>query len=102
MFLDPLLLLDEGDEFDAAAAHSFEMRGMMGGGRGYPGGSRPRCNTEIKLEKLKRLRDDKKNLPKVKTINFRDSPAILTPQELDELFPRKEISGRYVRVWQKK
>ena len=87
-FLDPLLLLDEGDEFDgaAAAAHSFEIR--PGGRHGYP---RPRCNTEIKLEKLKR---DKKNLPKVKTINFKENPLPLSPEELEQLFPRKEISAR--------
>ena len=88
--MDPLLLLDEAgatEEADGAAAHSFEIRL---GRHGYP---RPRCNTEIKLEKLKR---DKRNLPKVKTINFKENPAPLTPEELDELFPRKEITARLV------
>lgn len=83
-FVDPLLLLaDESEELDGA--HSFEIRL---GRHGYP---RPRCNTEIKLEKLKR---DKKNLPKVRTINFKENPVPLSPQELEELFPRKEISTR--------
>ncbi len=54
---------------------------------------RPRCNTEIKLEKMRR---DRRNVPKVRTVNWREAqPAQrrpLTQEELDDFFPVAEVT----------
>ena len=65
----------------------------VGGGGAY---MRPRCNTELKLEKMKQ---DKKNAPpKVKTIQWRNPTQKDKDKEmvdiLEELFPEKDISDQ--------
>jgi len=46
---------------------------------------RPRCNTEIKLEKMKR---DRRNVPKIKTVTWKPAEnGELTAEELDTFFP---------------
>ena len=62
------------------------------GGSGY---MRPRCNTELKLEKMKQ---DKKNAPpRVKTIHWKNPPVKgkegETSDFLEELFPQKYIAA---------
>ena len=49
---------------------------------------RPRCNTELKLEKMKR---DKKNQKHVKTITWKSLKPVsdLPPEELEAMFPTK-------------
>ena len=51
---------------------------------------RPRCNTEIKLDKLKR---DRKNVPKVSTVLWREpnEDEAPTEEQLDEFFPAKRL-----------
>ena len=49
---------------------------------------RPRCNTEIKLDKLKR---ERKNLPKVTTVVWRDPDETLTEDQMEDLFPAKHL-----------
>ena len=63
----------------------------VGGGGAY---MRPRCNTELKLEKMKQ---DKKNAPpKVKTIQWKNPVPKNKDKDmadiLEELFPEKDIS----------
>lgn len=62
--------------------------GLVGGSASY---MRPRCNTELKLEKMKQ---DKQNAPpKVKTIHWKNPPLKSKDKEvpgvLEELFPEK-------------
>ena len=62
----------------------------VGGGTAY---MRPRCNTELKLEKMKQ---DKKNAPpKVKTIQWKNPASKNKDKEmvdiLEELFPGKDV-----------
>jgi len=78
----------EGDDDDASLRpRSFEIRP----GRGTQlmmAGYRPRCNTELKLEKMKR---DKKNQKHVKTITWKSLKPVsdLPPEELEAMFPTK-------------
>ena len=65
----------------------------VGGGGAY---MRPRCNTELKLEKMKL---DKKNAPpKVKTIQWKNPVPKNKDKDmadiLEELFPEKDISSQ--------
>ena len=73
---------------------------LFGVGSGAGGGGvymRPRCNTELKLEKMKR---DKQNAPpRVKTVQWKNPPAKNkdkeTPDILEKLFPEKSIETSY-------
>eukprot|EP00095_Tigriopus_kingsejongensis_P012344 snap_masked-scaffold198_size266703-processed-gene-0.14 protein:Tk12344 transcript:snap_masked-scaffold198_size266703-processed-gene-0.14-mRNA-1 annotation:"target of rapamycin complex 2 subunit mapkap1-like" len=88
-FLTPLYKLQAGDDFEP---HSYDIR-IPGSGRGALPGSvgfhRPRSNTEIKLEKM---RKDKKNLPRIRNVQWKASN--LNPRrgdDLEELFPAKVL-----------
>ena len=93
---------DEEDDDLPSRPRSLEIRPYGRGtnplygtrGIGSDGYMRPRCNTEIMLEKMKR---EKKNAPpKVKTVHWKD-PVPTKPKEnhaideLEKLFPGKEI-----------
>lgn len=82
---EPYLNLNDSDPEEKFRPGSLEIRpGLMT--HGY----RPRCNTEIQLEKLKR---DRKNAQNVKTVSWRQAPttSTLSEADLNEFFPRKEI-----------
>ncbi|TRY77863.1 hypothetical protein TCAL_08135 [Tigriopus californicus] len=95
-FLQPLEQLHAQDDFEP---HSYDIRipGAVRGGAagaaltGSTGFHRPRSNTEIKLEKMRR---DKRNLPKVKTIHWKAHPHPLRPEEIEALFPIKTLPDR--------
>ena len=80
--VEPFLKLEESEPDDEFRPKSLEIR--LGTN---PLGYRPRCNTEIKLEKMKR---ERKNAPNIRTISWRQPASDLSQEELDELFPRKE------------
>ena len=79
----PFLKLDDiEDAEDEFRPKSLEIRE-----NNRPIGYRPRCNTEIKLEKMKR---DRKNAPNIRTVSWRPPSCELSQEELDQLFPRKQ------------
>jgi len=83
---EPFLCLNDNDPEEKFCPGSLEIRpGLMT--HGY----RPRCNTEIQLEKLKR---DRKNAQNIKTVSWRraNTPSTLSEADLVEFFPRKEIT----------
>lgn len=80
----PFLKLDDvEDADDEFRPKSLEIRENT-----RPIGYRPRCNTEIKLEKMKR---DRKNAPNIRTVSWRPPSSELSQEELDRLFPRKQV-----------
>jgi hypothetical protein len=82
---EPYLSLNDSDPEEKFRPGSLEIRpGLMT--HGY----RPRCNTEIQLEKLKR---DRKNAQNIKTVSWRQptTASTLSEADLKEIFPRKEI-----------
>jgi hypothetical protein len=82
----PFLRLEEVEPEDDFRPKSLEIR--VGN---HPIGYRPRCNTEIQLEKMKR---DRKNAPNVRSVSWRAASLDLSQEELDFLFPRKELAAK--------
>jgi hypothetical protein len=78
----PYLKLEEAETEDEFRPKSLEIRVGTN-----PLGYRPRCNTEIQLEKMKR---ERKNAPNIRTISWRPPSDELSQEELDKMFPRKE------------
>jgi len=81
--VEPFLKLDHLEPEDEFRPKSLEIR--VGAN---PLGYRPRCNTEIKLEKLKK---DRKNSPNIRTVSWRPANTEVSQDDLDFLFPKKEI-----------
>jgi len=85
----PFLHLDENEPEDEFRPKSLEIRVGT-----QPLGYRPRCNTEIQLEKMKR---DRKNAPNIRTVSWRAPSVDLSQEELDLMFPRKESTQHTMR-----
>ena len=85
---------EEEDDIDGTGPRSLPIRQIRSGIGGSGGYMRPRCNTELKLEKMKQ---EKKNAPpRVKTIHWKNPPRTSkdneSPDILDDFFPEKQIN----------